>query len=255
MVSAVPYPSSFSTSWRSCILLHVHRQRVIHFKHDTGLVSTGVCTAGSLQSVHEEVPLVRGSRARISAAIFHGSLVNRVFRQEEKNMDTKKPSLEPVLRKRKTHRKSRSGCRNCKLRRVKCDETRPACRNCIGLLVICNYDSTTPSQASLSSTDIRDDDLKFSIFETNLANDALVTVLNRMVDSQYPQTWDSNKFRALGKHDIDRLNRWHTRTVFTLGPDLMSLCYQLTVSKDATRVRHSFILNGLTKWMGILTDI
>ncbi|KAI1392405.1 uncharacterized protein F4822DRAFT_128590 [Hypoxylon trugodes] len=31
---------------------------------------------------------------------------------------------------RRTHRKSRAGCSECKSRHIKCDETRPACRNC-----------------------------------------------------------------------------------------------------------------------------
>lgn len=158
-------------------------------------------------------------------------------------MDTRVPSLESsLLRKRKPHRKSRSGCRNCKLRRVKCDETRPACHNCISQFVRCNYDPmSASSKASSSSTEIRDDDLTFSISETNLANDALVTNLNQMVHSQYPRTSTSSRYRALGKPDMDRLNRWHTQTVFTLGPDLMSRCYQLTVSKYATQVSNIFI--------------
>jgi hypothetical protein len=33
-------------------------------------------------------------------------------------------------RKRKSHVKRRSGCRTCKLRRVRCDEEHPKCRNC-----------------------------------------------------------------------------------------------------------------------------
>lgn len=161
-------------------------------------------------------------------------------------MDTGTPSLESSsLRKRKPHRKSRSGCRNCKLRRVKCDETRPACHNCIGQFVRCNYDLMSGSSKALaSSTEIRDDDLTFSISDTNLANDALVTDLNQMVHSQYPRKWSSNGYRALGKSDIDRLNRWHTQTVHTLGPDLMSRCYQLTVSKHATQVSSIVIVKG-----------
>ncbi|OJJ50606.1 hypothetical protein ASPZODRAFT_126498 [Penicilliopsis zonata CBS 506.65] len=38
------------------------------------------------------------------------------------------------------HKKSRNGCRNCKLRSVKCDETKPGCRQCIAYGVTCNYD-------------------------------------------------------------------------------------------------------------------
>ncbi|KAK9351006.1 hypothetical protein V1523DRAFT_442222 [Lipomyces doorenjongii] len=47
-------------------------------------------------------------------------------------------------RKRRAHRKSRQGCRNCKLRRVKCDETRPRCKKCTTFAVSCNYDPKVP---------------------------------------------------------------------------------------------------------------
>jgi hypothetical protein len=37
-----------------------------------------------------------------------------------------------ALRKRKAHTKSRRGCSSCKTRRVKCDESKPACQQCKG---------------------------------------------------------------------------------------------------------------------------
>ncbi|KAK0729521.1 hypothetical protein B0H67DRAFT_559014 [Lasiosphaeris hirsuta] len=43
-------------------------------------------------------------------------------------------------RSRKTHRKSRNGCANCKLRRVKCDEAKPQCCKCTSYGVGCNYE-------------------------------------------------------------------------------------------------------------------
>ncbi|ORY12623.1 hypothetical protein BCR34DRAFT_482382 [Clohesyomyces aquaticus] len=43
-------------------------------------------------------------------------------------------------RRRKAHSKSRKGCGNCKLRRVKCDETRPRCQKCVSYGVSCTYD-------------------------------------------------------------------------------------------------------------------
>jgi len=38
-----------------------------------------------------------------------------------------------ALRKRKAHTKSRRGCSSCKTRRVKCDESKPACQQCKGM--------------------------------------------------------------------------------------------------------------------------
>ncbi|KAK3309322.1 uncharacterized protein B0T15DRAFT_515217 [Chaetomium strumarium] len=68
-------------------------------------------------------------------------------------------------RRRKFHRKSRLGCSNCKLRRVKCDETKPECKNCRSYGVLCSYRSnagdlhvpreviTSASAASSDTTD------------------------------------------------------------------------------------------------------
>ncbi|KAI7091730.1 hypothetical protein KC356_g441 [Hortaea werneckii] len=42
-------------------------------------------------------------------------------------------------RKPKSLRRSRYGCRNCKLRKVKCDEVRPQCKRCSSFGVTCNY--------------------------------------------------------------------------------------------------------------------
>ncbi|KAE8140521.1 hypothetical protein BDV38DRAFT_269085 [Aspergillus pseudotamarii] len=55
-----------------------------------------------------------------------------------------KEAAVPRLRLRKAHRKSRNGCRNCKLRRVKCDEVQPTCQRCSAYGVLCNYGSDAP---------------------------------------------------------------------------------------------------------------
>ncbi|KAL2821320.1 hypothetical protein BDW59DRAFT_174184 [Aspergillus cavernicola] len=41
---------------------------------------------------------------------------------------------------RLSHRKSRNGCQRCRIRRVKCDESRPVCRDCYRHGVPCFYD-------------------------------------------------------------------------------------------------------------------
>ncbi|KAJ5111229.1 hypothetical protein N7532_001764, partial [Penicillium argentinense] len=43
---------------------------------------------------------------------------------------------------RKSHKKSRHGCAECKRRRVKCDELRPSCTNCRRRTCNCNYSSS-----------------------------------------------------------------------------------------------------------------
>ncbi|KAJ5457210.1 hypothetical protein N7530_012484 [Penicillium desertorum] len=44
---------------------------------------------------------------------------------------------------RRPHRKSRHGCKECKRRRVKCDEARPFCTNCANRHSECEYGSST----------------------------------------------------------------------------------------------------------------
>ncbi|KAI0191896.1 hypothetical protein F4808DRAFT_381729 [Astrocystis sublimbata] len=47
-------------------------------------------------------------------------------------------------RANRSKRRSRFGCRNCKLRRVKCDEDRPQCRRCVSFGVLCNITLRVP---------------------------------------------------------------------------------------------------------------
>ncbi|EGC48565.1 C6 zinc finger domain-containing protein [Histoplasma capsulatum var. duboisii H88] len=54
-------------------------------------------------------------------------------------------SGDPVYHPRKAHRKSRTGCVNCKQRRIKCDEIKPCCRRCEIYGVDCTYSSPKSS--------------------------------------------------------------------------------------------------------------
>ncbi|KAF4456639.1 Hypothetical protein F53441_1297 [Fusarium austroafricanum] len=47
-------------------------------------------------------------------------------------------------RKRKFHKRSRTGCTTCKQRRIRCDEERPKCRNCASAFQGCVYESAKP---------------------------------------------------------------------------------------------------------------
>ncbi|KAK4223033.1 putative transcription factor [Podospora fimiseda] len=58
---------------------------------------------------------------------------------------------------KRPHRKSRKGCRNCKARKVKCDEKRPSCRSCVARNDTCVYPvlplntTTTTTTTAISS--------------------------------------------------------------------------------------------------------
>lgn len=53
---------------------------------------------------------------------------------------------------RRGHFKSRLGCFNCKRRRVKCNELRPACSPCCRLGLNCSYPTPASNSSSSSST-------------------------------------------------------------------------------------------------------
>ncbi|KAH8674282.1 hypothetical protein BX600DRAFT_227643 [Xylariales sp. PMI_506] len=61
--------------------------------------------------------------------------------------------------KRRPHPKTRSGCRNCKARKIKCDEGKPACLNCVKRKEECEFvtlsrPSPVPSTGGLNLADL-----------------------------------------------------------------------------------------------------
>ncbi|KAK4165059.1 C6 zinc finger domain protein [Cladorrhinum sp. PSN259] len=61
------------------------------------------------------------------------------------------PQVERKYHAKRPHRKSRKGCRNCKARKVKCDEKKPACRSCVARNDTCVY-PVLPLNTAVSST-------------------------------------------------------------------------------------------------------
>lgn len=149
-------------------------------------------------------------------------------------------------RKRKAHKKSRQGCRNCKLRSVKvshvpagmpfcrvecltdvllkCDETKPKCKNCTSFGVVCNYDPKTPD---------------LEMFFGGLANvtsqqkppctinQALLRKIEVPV-SLYPVliSADDNSSFQFDKQSVDRFGRFMMRTVLSIGSPIPASLWQ-----------------------------
>lgn len=53
---------------------------------------------------------------------------------------------------KRPHKKSRTGCKNCKARKVKCDEARPRCRSCRLRKTECVYPSAPPLASAVSTS-------------------------------------------------------------------------------------------------------
>ncbi|KAF3803863.1 hypothetical protein GCG54_00008365 [Colletotrichum gloeosporioides] len=56
---------------------------------------------------------------------------------------------------RRSHKKSRNGCAGCKRRHVKCDETRPECRNCVMSDRVCSFLKTDTYEDKLPSGTVK----------------------------------------------------------------------------------------------------
>lgn len=115
-------------------------------------------------------------------------------------------------RRRRAHQKSRKGCGNCKLRRVKCDETQPRCKKCISFGVSCNYDPTSDElQMTTSGTFILDGPQKAPVS----FNQTVLSMVNTP-----PKMHSSNSrttFYELRLEDLEVVSRFQSRTVLTIG--------------------------------------
>ncbi|KAK9483512.1 hypothetical protein V1527DRAFT_498343 [Lipomyces starkeyi] len=142
-------------------------------------------------------------------------------------MSTQQRIREDVNRKWRTHRKSRVGCRNCKLRRVKCDETRPQCKNCTSFGDSCNYDLNVA-------------DLQLSISGTASIN------LHGMTKSPaflFPVIISDNEATfQLDRQCLDRLGRFQVRTVHSIKTARVAQFYQNEVIRLA--YLHPYLIHG-----------
>ncbi|KAH8900904.1 hypothetical protein GQ53DRAFT_675711 [Thozetella sp. PMI_491] len=85
---------------------------------------------------------IRGVDHRHSPRTGRPASSRRVYCSMEEDQEDKVPipPMERKSRPRLYHRKSRHGCWRCRQRRVKCDQGRPDCNNCLRHNVQCYYD-------------------------------------------------------------------------------------------------------------------
>lgn len=146
----------------------------------------------------------------------------------------------PPTRTKRTivsHRKSRQGCRNCKLRKVKCDESRPRCSRCHDYGILCNFDRRH-LDLQLSSTGAAAIDMSIVDWSPvsrsrsksrNDESEADSTGSNRSGASQSGCTTENSVDGDNGRptlQDVQILARFHSRTLPTLGSRRCTLFYQ-----------------------------
>ncbi|KAH8834866.1 hypothetical protein DL96DRAFT_1572064 [Flagelloscypha sp. PMI_526] len=132
---------------------------------------------------------------------------------------------EPSAQKRKQHTKSRAGCKNCKTRRVKCDEVHPICKACSRRKEECLWDESDP----------RND--PFAKFLTAAASHALAIPPERQL-SIAPCT----DFKV---RDLELIHNWTTRTIMSIMPDAPVARTAFTVLAPQLAFQHDPLLHAM----------
>jgi len=143
-------------------------------------------------------------------------------------MAAPKPSTGTAQAKRKiaSHRKSRQGCRNCKLRKIKCDESRPSCAKCQNYGILCNYDRRH-SDLQMSNTGASAIDvgiLDFRLAESsNSVSQSTTTSRSDGLESSWMNGMEDYRPTA---QDLEILSRYYSRTIHTPGSSESRHCYR-----------------------------
>ncbi|KAI0115861.1 hypothetical protein GGR51DRAFT_502385 [Nemania sp. FL0031] len=111
------------------------------------------------------------------------------------------------IRKRKAHRKSRQGCANCKLRGIKCDETKPSCERCDAFNVVCCYGSKFSPESLLAKQS----------FQVHIGTTSPSVMQSPPAPLPISGSRDSLETYQLVARDISLIERFQRRTVWTIG--------------------------------------
>lgn len=148
----------------------------------------------------------------------------------------------PIVRKRKPHKKSRLGCRNCKLRRVKCNELRPMCEQCLDFGVLCNYNSNIPDLQPRSSSTSNVVQLGPVIDKSPLlTSEPVLDMVNAaLLEDSLGPSWKFGTMR-FDQADLARLDKFQSRTVMTIGIKRVARVFQREVMHLACT--HRFLMH------------
>lgn len=162
-------------------------------------------------------------------------------------------------RQRRAHKKSRRGCPSCKLRRVKCDERKPACRNCRDFGVACTYDGKISKLSFAGESSFSLNDLSASVLAKASMRDHSLevvstqqlsrsqrlsessTVLARLTGLPSPPNSDEGSSNyTFGISELEIFQRFNERTVLSVGSSSTAQIYQREIIQLAccvSRVR------------------
>ena len=127
------------------------------------------------------------------------------------------PALIPKCTGRKGHKKSRTGCQNCKVRKIKCDERRPECRKCEVYGVECTYDKSLALQlkARRETTSQSPSSVPTSISISSVTFAAIGTALGSGTYDKYSSNYLSKHFSLASIETLDFFQKYTMETIAT----------------------------------------
>ncbi|KAF4343787.1 C6 finger domain protein [Fusarium beomiforme] len=138
-----------------------------------------------------------------------------------------------IVKKRRVQRgrRSRFGCRNCKLRKLKCDETKPQCMKCQTYGVLCNFEPNVLDLQPLS-----EQKTKKQITQQSIQPSPRSTIGNCIWAA------DGTTFSMLDVYDHDLFTRFRLRTLHSLGgPEMVDIYEKHMLALSFT---YPFMLHG-----------
>ncbi|KAJ5287542.1 C6 transcription factor [Penicillium angulare] len=130
---------------------------------------------------------------------------------------------------RRSHKKSRAGCIQCKERRVKCDETRPQCTNCTYRLLHCSYLDNTQNYTTSGAV------------HSKSPSEELIDSQDEIQHDGDPQQTDTNHYTL---EDLQLMHQFSTETYKSLCGDLSDKAgWQSLIPKLA--YTNEFLMHGI----------
>ena len=142
---------------------------------------------------------------------------------------------------RKSHPKSRNGCAQCKRRRIKCDEIRPQCSNCMKHEIDCDFSTNPPKlEDSPKASDSKRQRTRSSDTKSVRHSSVGLSPASPGTDVNGP---DRN-LKPLQMEELELLHHFITETCYTLSDRLKSHeLWRITIPQIA--FQHEFLMRGI----------
>ena len=159
---------------------------------------------------------------------------------DRSEMATKNQKGQETARRSRSHPKSRKGCGNCKIRKVKCDETQPSCKRCISYATSCNYDSRDEAFQPVA----RRNGYLHTLCPPPCSENGLILEIINSMPGVHPMSSSSLSHGSgrFSRCDLEILDKFHRRTVLTIGIGTCSHVYQNAYAKLTLSVRQAWLL-------------